>query len=496
MLEASSADRPVRARLTSIVDRPIAIRWLGFAGAVLLGAAAWVGGAFPTLRPNANPLTIAAGPNGPLIYILWISGTAGLCAAWWYGLRHVGRGEVTARWVATTAALWMFPMVIAPPTGSRDIYSYACQGDLVAAGHNPYVDGVSALPCQWLDSVSPIWRDTPTPYGPLFLMIAGPAARLGSLTAAIVVFRVLAVASVVLIGWAVAVLARRLDAPVDRALWLSLACPLVVVHLVGGAHNDALTVGLLVAGFAVLAGRSKRWWTFVAGGVLLGLAISVKSAVGVTIPFAALLACGGPPLPRPSVVAARVAGVFTAALGTLFGLSFASGFGVGWLSAVSATGTSVVWTSPSTAVGLAIGYLGRPFGVLLHPEPVTRLIALILLPIGLALILLRFWNRDQMLGAAFALLAVIFFGPIDQPWYLIWPLAMLAVTRARVRWFLIAVLVVSCIEMPDGSGLTKIIQLPAAFLMTGVMVWVLGHAYRWARGTGVRTIEPRVTGPA
>jgi alpha-1,6-mannosyltransferase len=277
--------------------------------------------------------------------------------------------------------------------------------------------------------------------------------------------------------------------PVDRALWLVLACPLVVVHLVGGAHNDALTVGLLTAGFAVLAGRSDRGWTLAWGGVLLGLAISVKTTVGVALPFAVLIACGGPTLPPRRVLVRRAATVGTAALGTLLGLSLISGFGLGWMTSLSHAGDSVVWTSPPTAVGLAIDDLARPFGMPLHLEQTTRLIALILLPVALALILWRFRDRDPLSGAALALLAVIFFAPIDQPWYLVWPLAMFAATSARVRWFLIAVLVASCAEMPNGSGLPKIVQLPAALLMTGVVIWVLGHAYGWARGTGLDPID-------
>ncbi len=475
--------------LSSVGDRPVVIRWLGFGGATLLGAAAFVGGDFPTLTPGANPITIALGPHGALIYTLWIIGTAALCSAWCLGLRHAGRGVFTTRWVIGTAALWMLPMLVCPPTGSRDIYSYACQGALVAAGHSPYVEGVSALPCPWLESVSPIWRDTPAPYGPLFLMLAGVAARLGSLTAAIVFIRLMAVGGVALIAGALSVLARRLGVPVDRALWLVLACPLVVVHLVGGAHNDAITVGLLTAGFAVLAGRPERQRLLVLGGLLIGLAISIKTTVGVVLPFGALLACGGPPMPSARVLLRRGGTVVVTAVGTLLGLSYASGFGLGWLTALSHAGDSVVWTSPPTAVGLTIHYLGSGLGLPRHMETGTRPIALALLPITLAAILWLFRDRNRLHGAGVALLAVIFLAPIDQPWYLVWPLAMFAVTRARMRWFVVVVVIASSIEMPDGSGLTKIIQFPAALLMTAAVAWVLARAPRWARGEGLDTID-------
>ena len=65
------------------------------------------------------------------------------------------------------------------------MYAYACQGASFAGGISPYAQGVSALPCPWLDSVSYIWRDTPAPYGPLFVLVAAAVVKVaGSLTAA------------------------------------------------------------------------------------------------------------------------------------------------------------------------------------------------------------------------------------------------------------------------------------------------------------------------
>ena len=46
--------------------------------------------------------------------------------------------------------------------------------------------------------------------------------------------------------------------PTRRAAWLALACPLVGVHLVAGAHNDAVMLGLLLLGLLVLVRRPGR----------------------------------------------------------------------------------------------------------------------------------------------------------------------------------------------------------------------------------------------
>lgn len=465
--------------LRSLATRPAALRWLGFVGAVLLGISAWVGGALPAFRAGENPMTVLTGPRGPAIYPLWICGTAALCTAWWLGRRHAGTGTLTARWVAITAGLWMLPLLVAPPFGSRDVYAYACQGAVAAAGHNPYIDGASALPCPWLASVPPIWRNTPAPYGPIFVMLANAGARLGSLTASIVFFRLVALAGVVLVALALSRLARRAGVPIDRALWLGLACPLVAEHLIGGAHNDALAIGLLVGGFAMLAIRSRHnarvggaAAALVAGGVLIGCAVATKATAAVALPFAALYAAGSPVWPMTRAVAARAGAVVLSAVGTVVGLAYGSGLGFGWVKALSHEGDSVVWTSPPTSVGLTIGYIGRLFGAHLHVEQTTRLVALALLPVVLALILWRSRNERRLDGAGLALVAAIFLAPIAQPWYLAWPLVLFAAAAMARRWFFIVVLAASAIELPDGSGFTKILQLPGAILVSAITVWV------------------------
>jgi len=312
----------------------------------------------------------------------------------------------------------------------------------------------------------------------------------GSLTAAIVIFRIMAIVGVIMIAVFLPALARRVGVPTDRALWLVLACPLVVVHLIGGAHNDALTVGLLVAGLALLATRSHRVGALVLGGVLIGLSIAVKTTIGAVLPFAALFAAGGPALPAVGVLVRRSIAVIGSALGTLLGLSYGLGLGTfGWVTALSHAGDSVVWTSPPTAVGLAIGYVERPFHGHFDAVPACRLAGLILLPIVLLVILWHSRNHNPLYGAGLALLATIFLAPIVQAWYLVWPLAMFAVTKVRIRWFVIAVTFLSCVVLPDGSGLTKFLQPTMSFVMTGIVIWAFVRGVRWLRGFDPKEVE-------
>jgi alpha-1,6-mannosyltransferase len=472
--------------------RPVVLRYLGLFGSVCCAIDGFLFGAFPYIRPDVSVASILRGPNGFLIMLLWVVGLAALCAAWWYGRHLVGRGLVTSRWVLLTTALWILPMLVIPPLASRDMYAYACQGALFDSGYNPYVDSISTQPCPWLDSVSVRWRSTPTPYGPVFILLAGAAAKLGSQAAALVALRVLAALGVAAIAACLPVLARRVGVPVDRSLWLVLCCPLVPVHLIGGGHNDAVTVAFLVAGLALIAGSSRRMGALVAGGALLGLSISVKTSIGVVLPFAALFAVGGPSLFSAarglrrsgglSLLVKRGGTVVGAALGTLLAFSYASALGLGWAAALSAPGESVSWTSPPTAVGIAVDAVGKWFGVHLAAVPVARGIALAILPIALVAILWHSRNHNPLYSAGLACLALIFLAPITQPWYLMWPLALFAVTAVRARWLEGTIVLSMFTILPDGDGALKPLQVPLSFAMIALVGWVVYRGFTWLRG--------------
>jgi alpha-1,6-mannosyltransferase len=432
-------------------------------------------------------MSILRGPNGVLIMLLWIAGLAALCTAWWCGRRLLGRNLVSSRWIMVTAALWSLPMLVVPPLASRDIYAYACQGALFDAGLSPYRVGISAQPCPWLESVSVVWRDTPAPYGPLFVLLAGAAAAFGSQVVALAVVRLYAVLAMLGLAAVLPVLTRRLGVEEDRALWLVLCCPVVPVHLIGGGHNDALTVALLMAGLAVLAGPARPIGALVAGGALIGLAIGVKTTVGVVLPFAALLALDGPfTWPR---LLRRGGPVIGGALGALLALSAVSGLGLGWATALSGAGESRSWTSPSTAVGMAVNAAAQAVGAQIDVVPAARLVALALLPVALVVLWWRFRRAgDPVHGAGLACLAVIFLAPITQPWYLFWVLALLAVTRVPVTWLVAATIAGMFLILPNGDGAWKPLQVPLAFLMTGLTGWVAYRAVRWLREPATPTV--------
>ena len=87
---------------------------------------------------------------------------------------------------------------------------------------------------------------------------------------AILLFRLVAVAGVVLIMVLVPRLARMLGTDAARAQWITAANPLFIISFVASGHNDSLMVGLALAGV----------WCAATGRGLLGVLL-VTASVGI-----------------------------------------------------------------------------------------------------------------------------------------------------------------------------------------------------------------------
>ncbi len=328
--------------------------------------------------------------------------------------------------IAALVGLWSLPLLFTPPLFSRDVYSYFGQGRLLLEGFDPYTTGVAVLPGWFTFGADPMWGETPTPYGPFFLLLArgvaafsGDQAYLGAIA-----FRLVALVGLALMVWAVPVLARQHGISQAKALWLSVANPLVIMHFVAGAHNDALMTGLLLAGLAV-AGRGYALW----GAGIVGVAASVKPIALLALPFVGLIRAG-----TVATFARRVGNwvAVTVAAGLAFAAtSLLTGTGLGWVSSLSAPGEVKTWLSPPTALGMIIGGLLQALGVTETNDAavtVCRVIGLTASLLIVAYLCLRPQGRSAVRGCALAFGAVVLLGPVIQPWYLLWVLPLFAVT--------------------------------------------------------------------
>ena len=242
--------------------------------------------------------------------------------------------------------------------------------------------------------------------------------------------RLLAVGSVLAAVWGISDIARHYGVSPPVAVAIGIANPITVIHLVGGAHNDAMLMALLATGCALaLRGR----WPL---GVLC-----IALATGVKLPAAAAIVYLG--WERAGLGAAlkdriRVVGKALAASAALIAaLCLVVGIGLfGWISSMQNAGKTMGTLSLTTRAGYAISSLFRFLGL---PSTDSTWISLFRLAGLTAAGVLCLWllGLTRRIGAvqcaAISMLAVVLLGPVVWPWYLAPAVALLGAAGVG-RW--------------------------------------------------------------
>src|ERR1700744_6233731 len=229
---------------------------MGFLGSVMITAGGLGAGSTKLHDPLLESLHLSWLRFGHGLVVssilLWI-GVALMLIAWLRLGRRALAGETTEFMMRATTAFWLAPLLLSVPIFSRDTYSYLAQGALLRDGFDPYAVGPIANPNVLLDNVSPIWTITTAPYGPAFIMIAkfvtmvcGNHVILGTM-----VLRLCMLPGLALLMWATPRLAHHLHTDGPTALWICVLNPLVLIHLMGGVHNEMLMVGLMSVGIVL-----------------------------------------------------------------------------------------------------------------------------------------------------------------------------------------------------------------------------------------------------
>ena len=385
--------------------------------------------------------------------------------------------------------LWAAPMIIAPPLFSRDVFSYAAQGEMTGAHISPYLYGPFTLGAgPYVNPVDPLWGNTPAPYGPFFLFLDGTIDKLTfhHQLWTVVGLRLLETVAVAMIGYGVVLLARGLGRDPGEAFVLAAMNPLVLLTLIGGAHNDAIMAGFLVVGIALAVQRHPYWAIFFCS---CAAAIKAPAAIGLAYvawtwvkPHARLS-----DRVRPFAIAGVVASA-TLGLWTLL-----AGFGFGWVGNLLSNGAVRSWAAPATGTGLAItntlhalGMEGVSSGSVLS---VTRLIGL-LIAAGFTLWLL--WHceeRGWVRSLGLSLILFVELGPVVQPWYLAWGLVLLAASyEGREHFWLLALSISGpFIGLPGGRQLladlihsNPLLIALAVAILGGVLVVPMGRWTQWS----------------
>ncbi len=431
--------------------------------------------------------------GGQLLGMVTVYGGMLLLVKVWYDLARqlARRPGVRVRSLAIVGAIWILPLLVAPPLFSRDVYSYAAQGEMVSHHISPYLYGPNVLGASpYNASVDPFWGNAPAPYGPLFLGLDGTLVNLVGhrVLATVVGLRLMALAGVGLVAWFIPRLARAYGRDPAQAFLLAVLNPITLLHLVGGAHNDALMIGLLVAG-VTLAKEGRP----LAGIVLCTLATAVKvpAAIGVVYIGWEWVGAGlnWRQRVRPMVTAA------IASVAVMAGLASVTGLGWGWLLALGSPGSVRSVLAPVTDIGELAGALVHLMGLGITSSAVLTFVRVLGLVVAAGIGLVLLWNSERLgslKAVAITLLVFVGLAPVVEAWYVAWGLILLApVAAGRLRTALVALTVgVTLFETQGGKPLLDGLHhsSTAALLLSVVVLTIIPGtpAAQWARRAWAR----------
>ncbi len=488
-------------------------RLFGATGTVLMAIGALGAGARPVVQDPTFGVRLLNLPSRiqTVSLTMTTTGAVMMALAWLMlgrfalGSRRMSRGELDR-----TLWLWTLPLLPAPPMYSKDVYSYLAQSEICRAGLDPYRIGPAralGLDHVFTLSVPSLWRDTPAPYGPVFLWIGRAISALTgeNIVAAVLCHRIVVLIGLGLIVWATPRLARRCGVAEVSALWFGAANPLLIMHLVAGIHNEALMLGLMLTGteFALrgldsprllptshqagVAQEYKPLGMLVAGAVLITLSSQVKLPSLLALGFVAMALASryGGNLRACFAAGGAMAGL---ALAVMAVVGWVSGLGFGWIFTLGTANVVRSWMSPPTLLALGTGQVGILLGLGDHTTAVlslTRGIGVLIIAVMVCWLLLAVL-RGRLhpvggLGVALGVTVLLF--PVVQPWYLLWAIIPLAAwaTRPGFRIAAIVITIVVGVFGPTANGdRFALFQIVDATLASTVIVAALvALTYRW-----------------
>lgn len=428
---------PTSGGLPAVRPRLIEVLLVGVLGSAMISWWAWRDAA-----PGhpADPVGVEAGP--------WLAGLAGLIlllAAWL-------RSAALRGYRLVTATVWSVPMLLTRPVLSLDGWAYAAQGWLLLHGHNPYlVPQSQAGPLA--ARVDGHWAATTAVYPPGSLWIQAAMTRLADSDPywSVVAMRIPAVVAMILIAVVVTRRTAGLAADTEVALWFSVTNPFVLLHIVGGMHNDGLqtAVALWSLWVGLLLARARHpWLALVVGGLLVGVSGTIKQpGVLAGLGLVALVhrqAVRDGDRDGWGALIGRAAVGAVAAVAAFAGISAIGGLGMGWLNPTAGNPVSVTSDSPIALVVQVIGWTGVPISAMV---PLATGISLVLTGLAIVWCWWRWgpvpgWSGGQhrhsflgrspemgslgrpMILQAAVLTAFALVGAGLQPWYLIGPLVL------------------------------------------------------------------------
>lgn len=394
--------------------------------------------------------------------------------------------------VGAVIALWAIPVSLGPPLLSNDVYSYVAQGEMASRGIDPGSNGPASLGRNdWTSAADPVWRAAAAPYGPVAVFTSRTVVEVAGHDPALALwfYRVVVIAGIAMAAVGVSLIASRSGVAPAVAVAIGIGNPIVILHLIGGAHNDAVMLGLLALGLAA-AQRQRR----VLALALLTAATAIKLPAALGLVYLGWSWDGVVATTRRRIITtagALVSSVCAIALGCVV-----MGMGPGWLTALTSTGKVNDTYSPTTKLGFSISELLAAVGVNVDGATLTagvRALGLLAVVILALIVMLRSPRIGVVRATGVMLVAYVLLGPVIWPWYLAAGFALLAacglgryqpaslVVCLAVSWFVWPTSVVSIQEL--GGGYQHLRGL-GVVLLVGALAWAAQRfASRWERRT-------------
>lgn len=382
------------------------------------------------LAPDALLTSTRHSAGGMLVLALYVLLACAAVVCWCWAVRLAKSIQVPS--IVPLLFLTGFlasPLIAYTGLFSDDVYLYNMYGRMIDSyGANPLLHAPSAFAHDphypWVH-----WKALPSSYGPLWLMVSAPLSALAgdSLSAAIIVYRSAALLlhlSVAATIWMVLRRTRPRDALAFTVFYAWN--PLVLLEVVGNAHND-----VFVALFAVLmmAAVAHRAW---ASAAFFGAcAVMVKPYAVLLMPALAMRILRTPAAARPQW--RRLAVPLLVFGAACIGLSLPLWAGMPHMLAniarnpASYAYTNTLWEPLTTVLA---SWLGTTTAAL--REPYVSAVRMSCFLTGALWILTRAWARRDMAKTSFALwMLFTLTAAWVWPWYVL-PAIALSVFAGRM----------------------------------------------------------------
>lgn len=420
---------------------PFAAAWLIYVGlgtlmqsralriydAGLLPGSEFLRDAAQALAPDALLSAGRHSVGGMFVVLLYAALACAAVASWCWAIRIARTLEQPsmASMLLLTALLGS-PLLAFTGLFSDDVYLYNFYGRIIDAyGANPVEQAPAAFlqdpHLRWVH-----WKELPASYGPLWLMLSAPLSAIAgdSISAVVVVYRAVALALHLAVAAAIWLVLRRTRPQEALAGTIFYAWnPLVLLEVVGNAHND-----VLVALFAVLlvAAAVHRAWSSAA--FFGACAVMVKPFAVLLLPALALRMAYSNSIGRTRV--RRLLTAMAVGAVTVGALSFPLWAGMRLLTNIQSNPASHSYTNTLWELIAAMGpWLGVPAAALQHPYLDAVRMACFLT--GTLWVLTRGWARRDIARTCFALWMLFSMTAAwVWPWYFV-PAIALSVFAGR-----------------------------------------------------------------